>query len=101
MIGLEDRQILVLDIAAACTAGARLRPVSEVAGLNPRILQRWPAGYGHALREGDQRSHAPRPTCMKLPSAAPWISLHAGVHLSVRINCPSDRNQLSLELAVP
>jgi hypothetical protein len=32
---------------------------------------------------------------MKLPSAAPWISLHAGVHLSVRKNCPSDRSQLS------
>jgi hypothetical protein len=31
---------------------------------------------------------------MKLPSAAPWISLHAGVHLSVRKNCPSDRSQL-------
>jgi putative transposase len=43
MIGLEDRQALVRDIAIAHAAGARLRLASETAGIDLRSLQRWQA----------------------------------------------------------
>ncbi len=61
MIGLEDRQNLTQDIAVARTAGARLRPACEVAGIDARTLQRWQADADSALCVGDLRPHAVRP----------------------------------------
>jgi len=43
MIGLEDRQALAQDIEAAHSAGARLQPACEIAGIELRTLQRWKA----------------------------------------------------------
>jgi len=60
MIGLEDRQALARDIDAAQSAGARLRPACEIAGIDPRTLQRWKARQG--LSAGDGRPQAIRPT---------------------------------------
>ena len=56
MIGLEDRQALVLDIEAAHAAGARLQPACEIAGIDVRTLQRWKAQAG--LTAGDGRPQA-------------------------------------------
>lgn len=64
MIGLEDRQTMVRHIETAHTAGARLRPACEVAGITVRTLQRWKAEGG--LQVGDRRPLAERP----LPSHA-------------------------------
>ena len=58
MIGLEDRQALAQDIHAACSAGARLQPACEVAGIDVRTLQRWKAQEG--LTAGDGRPQAVR-----------------------------------------
>ena len=60
MIGLEDRQALAQDIAAAHKAGARLQPACEMAGIDVRTLERWKAGQG--LTAGDGRPQAVRPT---------------------------------------
>ncbi len=65
MIGLEDRQALSRDIDAAHVAGARLAPACELAGIDPRTLQRWKARQG--LTAGDGRPQAVHPT----PSAMP------------------------------
>jgi putative transposase len=56
MIGLEDRQALAQDIEAAHSAGARLQPACEVAGIDARTLQRWNAREG--LTTGDGRPQA-------------------------------------------
>ena len=64
MIGLEDRQALARDIKVAHTAGARLKPACEIAGIDLRTLQRWQAGDG--IKSGDRRPRAVRP----LPSHA-------------------------------
>ena len=60
MIGLEDRRSLAKDIAAANTAGARLRLACQTAGIDLRTLQRWRASVG--LASGDGRPQAVRPT---------------------------------------
>ena len=60
MIGLEDRQALARDIEAAHSAGARLRPACETAGIDARTLQRWKGKEG--LTAGDGRPQAVRPT---------------------------------------
>ncbi len=60
MIDLEDRQALARDIDAAHSAGARLRPACETAGIDARTLQRWKAEEG--LTAGDGRPQAVRPT---------------------------------------
>jgi putative transposase len=59
MIGLEDRQALAQHIDTAHTAGARLRPACEIAGIDVRTLQRWKAQDG--LTAGDGRPQAVRP----------------------------------------
>jgi len=59
MIGLEDRQALARDIHCAHTAGARLKPACEIAGIDLRTLQRWQAADG--LVSGDGRPQAVRP----------------------------------------
>ena len=60
MIGLEDRQALAQDIEAAHTAGARLLPACEIAGIDVRTLQRWKTQQG--LTSGDGRPQAVHPT---------------------------------------
>jgi hypothetical protein len=60
MIGLEDRQALAQDIEAAHSAGARLQPACEIAGIELRTLQRWKAQQG--LTAGDGRPQAVHPT---------------------------------------
>jgi transposase InsO family protein len=60
MIGLEDRQALARDIHTAHTAGARLKPACEIAGIDLRTLQRWQAAEG--LVSGDGRPQAVRAT---------------------------------------
>jgi len=59
MIRLEDRQVIAQNIEQAHSAGARLKPACELAGIDVRTLQRWKAGDG--LVRGDERpqvSHA-------------------------------------------
>ena len=46
MIALEDRCNLAQDITDARDAGARLKQVCDVAGINARTLQRWKAQQG-------------------------------------------------------
>jgi hypothetical protein len=46
MTRLEDRHALVRDIELARSAGARLACACELAGIDPRTLQRWQAGDG-------------------------------------------------------
>lgn len=46
MIDLEDRQALAKDIHVAHSAGARLKPACEIAGIDLRTLQRWQAACG-------------------------------------------------------
>ena len=58
MIGLEDRQTMVQHINTAHTAGARLRPACELAGISVRTFERWQANDGLAL--GDRRPEATR-----------------------------------------
>jgi transposase InsO family protein len=60
MIGLGDRQALARDIHRAHTAGARLKPACETAGIDLRTLQRWKADAG--LVSGDGRPQAVRAT---------------------------------------
>jgi len=59
MIGLEDRQTMVQHIKTAHTAGARLRPACEIAGISVRTFERWQANDGLAV--GDRRPEATRP----------------------------------------
>ena len=59
MTRLEDRQILLRDIAQARSEGARLAPACAVVGLDPRTLQRWTMGEG--IPRGDRRIEAARP----------------------------------------
>ena len=58
MIGLEDRQALTRDIHTAHSAGARLKPACEIAGIDLRTLQRWQTADG--LVSGDGRPQAVR-----------------------------------------
>ena len=60
MTRLEDRHGLVRDIELARSAGARLACACELAGIDPRTLQRWQAGDG--LSQGDRRSEIVRAT---------------------------------------
>ena len=59
MTRLEDRQILLHDIAQARTDGARLAPACALVGLDPCTLQRWKIGEG--ISRGDRRVEADRP----------------------------------------
>jgi putative transposase len=59
MTRLEDRQILLRDIAQARSDGARLAPACALVGLDPRTLQRWKNGEG--ISRGDRRVEAYRP----------------------------------------
>ena len=59
MIGLEDRRALARNIHTAHTAGARLKPACEIAGIDLRTLQRWQAADGLVI--GDGRPQAVRP----------------------------------------
>jgi transposase InsO family protein len=59
MTRLEDRQILLHDIAQARTDGARLAPACAQAGVDPRTLQRWELAEG--VSRGDRRPEADRP----------------------------------------
>jgi putative transposase len=59
MISLEDRQTTAQWVEEACRDGARLSSACEVAGIDPRTLQRWKASAG--LNRGDGRPHAMRP----------------------------------------
>ena len=59
MTRLEDRQILIRDIAQARVEGARLAPACALAGIDARTLQRWKAGEG--LTQGDRRPDADHP----------------------------------------
>jgi putative transposase len=59
MTRLEDRQILMRDIAQARADGSRLAPACALAGLDPRTLQRWKTGDG--LSVSDRRPDADRP----------------------------------------
>jgi len=58
MTRLEDRRALVRDIELARTGGARLACACELAGIDPRTLQRWQAGDG--LSQGDRRAEIVR-----------------------------------------
>lgn len=60
MIVLEDRQKLSRWVDEARRDGARLKAACEVAGIDPRTLQRWKADQG--LERGDRRPEAVRPT---------------------------------------
>ena len=59
MTRLEDRQILIRDIAQAPVQGARLAPACALAGIDVRTLQRWKSHDG--LSHGDRRPDADRP----------------------------------------
>lgn len=59
MIRLEDRLMTAQNIQQARHAGARLKPACQVAGVDPRTLQRWQNGEG--LTSGDARPRAVRP----------------------------------------
>jgi hypothetical protein len=58
MTRLEDRQILMRDIAQARAEGARLAPACALAGIAARTLQRWKID---GLTRGDRRPDADRP----------------------------------------
>ena len=75
MIGLEDRQALAQDIKVAHSAGARLHPACEVAGIDMRTLQRWKARDG--LTAGDGRPQAVRPMASHALSTAERAALLA------------------------
>lgn len=58
MIRLEDRQKIAQQVVDAHASGARLKPASQLAGIDLRTLQRWKAGDGLVL--GDKRPEAIR-----------------------------------------
>ena len=78
MIGLEDRQALAQDINAARSAGARLKPACEIAGIDARTLQRWTAQHG--LTAGDGRPQAVRPMASHALSPAERAALLAAAN---------------------
>jgi putative transposase len=59
MTRLEDRQILIDQIAEARASGARQALACAEAGVDPRTIQRWRKNDG--LTHGDRRPHAIRP----------------------------------------
>jgi putative transposase len=59
MTRLEDRQILLHDIAQARVQGARLAPACALAGIDVRTLQRWQDNDG--VPRGDRRPDVGRP----------------------------------------
>jgi putative transposase len=59
MTRLEDREIRMTEITAACAAGARLAPACALAGLDLRTFQRWRAEEGEVT--ADRRPEAVRP----------------------------------------
>ena len=59
MSRLEDRQILIDQIAEARANGARQAPACILAGVDPRTIQRWRKNDG--LTHGDRRPDAIRP----------------------------------------
>src|SRR5277367_1028027 len=59
MTRLEDRQILIEQIAEARAGGARQASACILAGVDPRTLQRWRKNDG--LTRGDRRPDAIRP----------------------------------------
>lgn len=59
MTRLEDRQILIRDIAQARTDGSRLAPACALAGIDACTLRRWQAN--DLLKRGDRRPTADRP----------------------------------------
>ena len=59
MTRLEDRRILLRDIAQARSDGARLASACALVGLDPRTLQRWTIGEG--VSRGDRRPEADHP----------------------------------------
>ena len=59
MTRLEDRQILLHDIAQARTGGARLVPACALTGVDPRTPQRWKLAEG--VSRGDRRVEAHHP----------------------------------------
>jgi putative transposase len=60
MTRLEDRQILIRDIAQACAEGARLTPACALAGIDASTLRRWKPNDGGIPRV-DRRPDADRP----------------------------------------
>ena len=58
MTRLEDRQILIDQVAEARANGARQAPACILAGVDPRTIQRWRKNDG--LTRGDQRPDAIR-----------------------------------------
>ena len=73
MTRLEDRQILIRDIAQARVQGARLAPACALAGIDVRTLQRWQSNDG--VPRGDRRPDADRP----VPSHALSETEHAQI----------------------
>ena len=59
MTRLEDRQILIDQIAEARANGARQAPACVLAGIDPRTLQPWRKNDG--VTRGDRRPDAIRP----------------------------------------
>jgi putative transposase len=59
MTRLEDRQILIRDIAQARTNGSRLAPACALAGIDACTLRRWQAN--DLPKQGDRRPTADRP----------------------------------------
>ena len=59
MTRLEDRQILIDQIAEARANGARQAPACVLAGIDPRTLQRWRKNDG--VTRGNRRPDAIRP----------------------------------------
>ena len=55
MTRLEDRRILLRDIAQARSDGARLASACALVGLDPRTLQRWTIGEGVCAAIAGQR----------------------------------------------
>jgi transposase InsO family protein len=62
MTRLEDRQIRLTEITAACAAGARLAPACALAGIDQRTFQRWRAGDGEVTADRRPEAVRPRPS---------------------------------------
>jgi transposase InsO family protein len=61
MTRLEDRQVLVAEIAEACAAGARLAPACALAGIDVRTFQRWREGDSGVRVDRRPEAIRPRP----------------------------------------
>jgi hypothetical protein len=90
MTRLEDRQILVRDIAQARGEGARLGPACAVAGVDARTLQRWKATTAFTMHS---RMAIPMPStssvvkpafCASAATAASAVSTLFNVDSSVK-----------------